>query len=253
MLCDRLKLTGGGNRHGSDSVDIKEMTMELTVNDIARMLDLSAVGPDSSESDVREMAALACKYNCIACFAMPAYTPLLVELLRDCPQVGVGGVIGFPSGAITTQAKVTAVYEMIGMGCNELDMVINIGRLKSGDYDYVYKDMRSVVEAASDVPVKVILECHYLSNDEIKTACQLATKTGVAFVKTGTGWAPTGATSENIALMKSCVGDQVQVKAAGGVRDLDTLLNLHKLGATRFGISSNSASSILQEMEQRVK
>ncbi|MCF7956254.1 MAG: deoxyribose-phosphate aldolase [Phycisphaerae bacterium] len=227
--------------------------MELTVNDLSRMLDLSAVGPDSSECDVRKMAALACKYNCIACFAMPAYTSLLVELLKDCPQVGVGGVIGFPSGAITTAAKVNAVHEMVEMSCDELDMVINIGRLKSGDNDYVYEDMRSVVESAGDVPVKVILECHYLSNDEIITACQLATKAGAAFVKTGTGWAPTGATSENIALMKSCVGDQVQVKAAGGVRDLDTLLNLHKLGATRFGVGLNSASSILQEMEQREK
>jgi deoxyribose-phosphate aldolase len=225
--------------------------MELTVNYIARMLDLSAVQPDSSESDIRKMAALACKYNCIACFAMPAYTPLLVELLKDNRQVGVGGVIGFPSGAITTPAKVSAVHEMIEMGCNELDMVINIGRLKSGDYDYVYEDIYAVVKAAGDVPVKVILECHYLTNDEIETACQLASKAGVAFVKTGTGWAPTGATSENITLMKSCVGGKVQVKAAGGVRDLNTLLNLHKLGATRFGVSSSSASLILQEMEQR--
>lgn len=229
------------------------MKIEFTVNDIARMLDLSAVGPDSSESDVRKMAALAGKYNCIACFAMPAYTPLLVELLNDHPQVGVGGVIGFPSGAVTTQAKAAAVHEMIEMGCDELDMVINIGRVKSGDYDYVCEDMRAVVKTAGDVPVKVILECHYLTNDEIRATCQLATKAGVAFVKTGTGWAPTGATSENITLMKSSVGEKVQVKAAGGIRDLDTLLNLHKLGARRFGVSSKSASSILQEMEQREK
>ena len=253
MLSDKLNLASGGSCNVSDNMDIKEMAMELTVHDIVRMLDVSAVGPDSSESDVRKMAALAHQYNCIACFAMPAYTPLLVELLKDCPQIGVGGVIGFPSGAITTAAKLSAVHEMIGIGCDELDMVINIGRVKSGDYDYVYNDMRSVVDAAGDVPVKVILECHYLTNEEIKTACQLASKAGVAFVKTGTGWAPTGATSENIALMKSCVGDQVQVKAAGGVRDLETLLDLHKLGATRFGVGLNSAFSILQELEQRKK
>lgn len=217
------------------------------------MLDLSAVQPDSTETDVREMAALACKYNCIACFAMPAYTPLLAELLKDHPQVKLGGVIGFPSGAATTRTKVSQVREMIEMGCNELDMVINIGRLKSGDCDYVYQDMQAVVIAAGDIPVKVILECHYLTNDEISTACQLAVKAGIAFVKTGTGWAPTGATPENIALMKSCVGDQLQVKAAGGVRDIETLLNLHKLGATRFGVSSKSAEQILHQMEQREK
>lgn len=223
--------------------------MKLTANDISRMLDISAVQPNSNESDIRQMASLAREYNCIACFAMPAYTTLLVKLLEDCPQVGVGGVIGFPSGATTTPNKIAEVNEMIEMGCNELDMVINIGRLKSGDYDYVLEDMQAVVKAAKNIPVKTILECHYLSNDEIKTACNLAIKAGVAFVKTGTGWAPTGATSENIALMKSCVGDKVQVKAAGGVRDLDTLLNLHKLGATRFGVSSKSATLILQEME----
>lgn len=217
------------------------------------MLDISAVQPDSTESDVCRMASLACKYNCIACFAMPSYTALLAELLKDCPQVGVGGVAGFPSGATTTPAKAAQAREMIELGCNEIDMVINIGRLKSADHDYVFQDMHAVVKACGDVPLKVILECYYLTNDEITTACKLAIDAGAAFVKTGTGWAPTGATSENIALIKSCVGDQVKIKAAGGVRDLDTLLNLHKLGASRFGVSSNSASSILREMEQREK
>ena len=217
------------------------------------MLDISAVQPGSTESDVRKMAALARKYDCIACFAMPSYTALLVELLKDCPQVGVGGVAGFPSGATTTQAKAAQAREMIELGCNEIDMVINIGRLKSADHDYVFQDMHSVVKACDDVLVKVILECHYLTNDEIRIACQLAVDAGVSFVKTGTGWAPTGATAENIALMKSCVGDKAQVKAAGGVRDLDTLLNLHKLGASRFGVSSNSAKLILHEVEQREK
>lgn len=225
--------------------------MQLTLNDIARMLDISAVQPDSTEADIRKMAALACKYSCVACFAMPAYTSLLVDLLKDSPEVNVGGVIGFPSGATTTQAKVAEVNEMIELGCNELDMVINVGRLKSGDYDYVYKDVQAVVMSADDVPVKVILECHYLTADEIKVACDLVIKAGAAFVKTGTGWAPTGATSENIELMKKHVGDRIEVKAAGGVGDLDKLLQLHELGAARFGVSSRSAKLILTEMEQR--
>lgn len=215
------------------------------------MLDISAVQPNSSESDIRQMATLACKYNCIACFAMPAYTSLLATLLKDYPEIGVGGVIGFPSGATTTSTKITEVNAMIEMGCNELDMVINIGRLKSDDYNYVLEDMRAVVKAAGNIPVKAILECHYLANDEIRTACKLAIEAGVAFVKTGTGWAPTGATAENIMLIKSCVGDRVKVKAAGGVGNLDILLNLYKLGATRFGVSTKSAMSILQEMERR--
>jgi len=226
--------------------------MELTINDIAAMLDISAVRADSTESDVREMAELACKYNCIACFAMPSYTELLVELLKDNQQVKTGGVAGFPSGATTTPAKAAQALEMIGLGCGEIDMVINIGRLRSGDHDYVSKDIKAVADACGNIPLKVILECHYLSNEEIVTGCKLSADAGAAFVKTGTGWAPTGATAENIALMKKCVGDRIQVKAAGGVGDLDTLLNLHKLGATRFGVSSRSAAIILNQAEQRL-
>ncbi len=225
--------------------------MDLTVNDIARMLDLSAVQADSTEADVRDMAALAKQYNCVACFAMPAYTGLLAELLSDAPQVAVAGVVGFPSGANTTHSKVRQACEMLEAGCKELDMVINIGRLKSGDTDYVCRDMAAVIQAAGNVPVKVILECHYLTNDEMKTACELAVKAGVAFVKTGTGWASTGATEDNITLMKETVGERAEVKAAGGVRDLETLLKLHRLGATRFGVSSKSAKAILEEMEQK--
>jgi deoxyribose-phosphate aldolase len=224
--------------------------MELTLKDIARMLDISAVQADSTESDVRNMATLARKYDCAACFAMPAYTGFLVELLSDSPQIGVGGVIGFPSGANTTQSKIFEASELLELGCNELDMVINIGRLKSGDLKYVYEDMHAVVKVAGDVPVKVILECYYLTNDEIQSACGLVVKAGAAFVKTGTGWAPNGTTADNIALITKCVGGQVQVKAAGGVRDLEMLLKLYRLGTTRFGVSTKSATVIMQQTEQ---
>ncbi|OHB57422.1 MAG: deoxyribose-phosphate aldolase [Planctomycetes bacterium GWF2_50_10] len=224
------------------------MTIGL-VKDIARMLDISAVQADSTESDIRNMAALAKKYDCVACFAMPAYTRLLKELLCYAPNVNVGGVIGFPSGANTIESKVQQTHQLLDLGCNELDMVINIGRLKSADFAYVFNDVYSVVNVAGNICVKLILECHYLTNDEIKTACELAVKAGIGFVKTGTGWAPTGATPGNVELMKRCVGERAQVKAAGGVRDLATLLNLHRLGATRFGVSAKSAKLILEEME----
>lgn len=225
--------------------------MELTLKDIARMLDISAVQADSTESDVRNMATLARKYNCAACFAMPAYTGLLAELLSDSPQIGVGGVIGFPSGASTTQTKICEAHELLELGCNELDMVINIGRLKSGDMKYVDEDMHGVIKVAGNVPVKVILECHYLTNDEIQSACKLAVNAGVAFVKTGTGWTANGATADNIAFISRQVGSQAKVKAAGGVRDLDTLLQLYGRGATRFGVSTKSAALILQQIGQR--
>ncbi len=223
----------------------------LTINDVARMLDISAVQPDSTEQDVRVMAALAIEYDCVACFAMPTYMALLVELLKDYPQINAGGVVGFPSGAVTTETKIVEVLHLLDMGASELDMVINIARLKSGDYKYVYEDIQAVVQAAGKVPVKVILECHYLDDKQIQAACKMVIEAGAAFVKTGTGWAATGATVDNIALIKQSVGNWLNVKAAGGVRDLDILLTLYSLGATRFGVSAKSAKLIFQQMEQQ--
>ena len=229
---------------------MEKQNKKFTTNEIARMLDLSAVKINSSEKDVRDMAELACKHNCVACFAMPAYTSLLVQLVQGYNDICIGGVIGFPSGATTTTSKLIEVDEMLKIGCGELDMVINVGRIKSGDFKYVSKDISAVINAAVNTPIKVILECHYLTDTEIENACQISVDVGAAYVKTSTGWAPTGATAKNIALMKKAVGDKVQVKAAGGVRDLDTLLDFYTLGATRFGVGAGSAKLILEQAQK---
>jgi deoxyribose-phosphate aldolase len=218
----------------------------LSKNEIARMIDLSAVRPEHSEEDVRKVAAAAIKHNCICTFALPAFTPLLIDLVKDYPDILVGGVVGFPDGGATTVGKVAETKELIAMGVDELDMVINIGQLKSGNLDYVQQDVQAVRDAAGDVPLKVIFECHYLTDEEMKQACAVCVDCDVAFVKTGTGWAPTGATLDNVTLMKECVGDRCEVKAAGGVRDLETLLAMVDRGVTRFGIGVNTAMSILE-------
>jgi deoxyribose-phosphate aldolase len=127
----------------------------------------------------------------------------------------------------------------------ELDMVINVGMLRSGRDRYVEDDIRGVVAAAQGTPVKVILEAHYLTDEEIVRGSRMAVRAGAAFVKTGTGWAPTGATLHNVALIKSAVGEAAQVKAAGGVRDLPTVVEMIRLGVTRFGVSANSGQAIL--------
>jgi deoxyribose-phosphate aldolase len=213
------------------------------------MVDVSAVKPDSTADEVRHMVAVAKEFACIAVFAMPALTPLAHDLLSGSPHIALGGVVGFPSGAVTTATKVAEAQELIGIGCDELDMVINIGRLKSGQTQAVAEDIEAVIGAAAGRPVKVILECHYLTDDEIRIACELCVAAGAAFVKTGTGWAPTGATPERIQLMKSVVGDRCGVKAAGGVRDLETVLALQALGATRFGIGVTNVRPILGSTE----
>jgi deoxyribose-phosphate aldolase len=220
----------------------------FTAQEIARMIDLTAVRPDSDETEVRALAEAAKKYECLCACTLPSQTPLLLELLAGAPHTSVVGAVGFPSGAHTTTMKVAEARELLGMGCRELDMVINIGLLRSGQYGRALDDVRAVVYAAEGAPVKVILECHYLSKDEIRTGCALCIEAGASFVKTSTGWAPSGATLENVALIKECVGDRILVKAAGGIRSLDTVLEMYRLGARRFGIGVASAMHIFEEV-----
>lgn len=225
--------------------------MKLAAYDIARMLDLSAVHPEDDKSRIQSLAQRAKKYRCITATALPCYTPLLIELLADSEDVGISGNVGFPSGGVSKTIKVSEAEELIQMGCNELDMVINIGMLRSGAYQYVEDEIKSVVNVAAKVPVKVILECHYLTDDQICKGCELCIKGGAAFIKTGTGWAPTGATLENIALIKSCVGDAITIKASGGIRDLETLIAMYRRGARRFGIGSGSETKIFEQCAVR--
>jgi deoxyribose-phosphate aldolase len=158
-------------------------------------------------------------------------------------------VIGFPHGSTTTATKVAESLQSVDDGATELDMVIQIGRLRSGLVDEVEADIAAVIAAAGSVPVKVILETALLAPDEIVTGCLAAERAGAAFVKTSTGFAGRGASEDDIRVMRRTVGPRVQVKASGGVRDLDTLLRFRALGATRVGTSATAA--ILEELEAR--
>jgi deoxyribose-phosphate aldolase len=212
--------------------------------EIAKMIDISAVRADSTLDEVQQAAELAIAFGCAAVFALPAHTSRVVDLLVGQPVL-TGGVVGFPGGAETSRIKAMTAAELVRMGCGEIDMVNNIAWLKAGEREPYVADVRGVVEAAEGRPVKVILECHWLSTEEIVRACQWCVEAGAAWVKTGTGWAPTGATLENVSLMKQTVGDRCGVKAAGGVRDLDTLKALYDRGARRFGISCRAVQDIL--------
>ena len=210
--------------------------MKLTCNDIARMMDLSAVRASDGEQRVRALAAAAKERNCIIATTLSSQVELIVDLLSDAPGTGAGGNIGFPSGGTTRQAKVAEAKEMVALGCVENDMVIDIGKFLSGRNQYVLDEIKAVVEASAPLPVKVIIECPYLSDDQILTAAELCVRGGASFVKTGTGWAPGGATPAYVTLIKSVVGDEVQIKASGGIRGLDMLVELYRCGARRFGI-----------------
>lgn len=221
------------------------------IYNLARKIDISAVRTDVTLEELSRLAETARKYKFICAFAMPCFTRRLIELLKDTPEVAVGGVVGFPSGAETTATKVHIANEMKELGCGELDMVINVGALKSGEYGLVRDDIRAVVNAAEGLPVKSILEICYLTDEEIATASKIAVEAGVTYVKTGTGWGPKPTTVDTIRIIRNAIGGAAKIKAAGGVRDLDTLLAMIDAGCDRFGISAGSCIKIMEEAARR--
>ena len=236
---------------------LNEMHLEVGVLDtkeilqnIHRRIDISGVRADVSLQELENIAKAAKHYQFICAFALPCFTPYLLRLLKDEPNVRVGATIGFPSGAETTFLKMASAKEQIAMGVDELDMVINIGAAKSGRFDIVEQDIRSVVEVADGrYPVKSILEIAYLTDDEIKRASEVAVRAGVTYVKTGTGWAGKPTTVDTIKLIKATIGDAAKIKAAGGVRTLDTMLQMIDAGCDRFGIGLRSIMSIMKDVD----
>jgi deoxyribose-phosphate aldolase len=224
--------------------------MLLKKDQITAMMDLSVLRADCKITEVDEVADIAKKYNCGCIIVWPSYVPYLLEKISDRPDIRPASVISFPGGSSTTAVKVLEARNLIKMGCVELDMVLNIGLLKSGRNSEVFEDINAVVEEAGKVPVRVIMETHYLSDNEIKNACDSCIKAKAAFVKTGTGWTPTGATLENIALIKNHVKDAIGIKASGGIKGLDTLAEMYKRGATKFGIGLRTVDKIFEQMSE---
>jgi deoxyribose-phosphate aldolase len=221
--------------------------MLLRATDIARMIDLSCVRTTSSKADIEAMVAAAVKYgfghvSVLQCFV--PYTRLLLQASRD---VGLVGNVSFPSGSDSTSVKVMQARELVTAGCDEIDMVMNIGRLRSAEFEAVEDDTRAVIETVHPLPVKVIIEVMVLTQEEIRAACEICVRAGAAFVKTGTGWADRATTAEDVRLVKSCVGDRVKIKASGGIRNLSGLVDLHRAGASRFGVNLRSGIEIAEE------
>jgi deoxyribose-phosphate aldolase len=224
--------------------------MLLSHLEIPKLIDISAVRTNVTFDEVELVAHISKKYGFICAFVMPCFTANLIELLKG-SGVSVGGTTGFPSGADCTEEKVSCAIREKEMGCDEIDMVINVGALLSGDYDRVKNDIKAVVDAVNPLPVKSILEVAYLTDRQVIKGCELAVEAGVTFVKSGTGWASAPTTIDHIRIMKSTVGDRAKIKAAGGVRTLACLEEMVEAGCSRFGISVASALSILKEAYER--
>lgn len=220
---------------------------------IGKMVDVSTVQTFCGKEENDLLVNIVKKYNCICASPMPYYTKYVIDQLKDRPDIVTTGVVAFPAGAEDTFIKVATAKDMVSLGCKELDMVINVGALKSGDYQAVEDDIRAVVEAANGVPVKTILEICYLTDDEIMRGSEIGVKAGATFIKTGTGWGPKPTTVETIKLIKKTIGDSAFIKAAGGVRDLDTLVDMANEGCNRFGIGYRTAPNILEEAKKRAE
>jgi deoxyribose-phosphate aldolase len=226
--------------------------MNKTTHRMARLIDISAVQASNTEADIRRCAELANQYRIISVHVLPSWTRFLSTLLPEQGRgdVMIGGPVGFPSGGHATDVKVQEARQLLADGAREIDMVVNIGKVLSGDYEYVREDMRRVVAAVAPIPAKVILETHYLDEQQIRRVCEIAVEVGMAWVKTATGWAPTGATVEKVAIIADQLKGRIKIKGAGGIRDLDTVRALYRLGVRRFGMSANATQKLLEQLEQ---
>ncbi len=219
-----------------DYIKIADMNFN---HKIARKIDHTFLKPEAKIEDVKKACLEAKKFGFAAVFTNTAYTQLVAAELKG-SRVNTGAAIGFPLGANKTEAKVWETRLAIKDGAQEIDMVINIGYLKDKKYGLFEQDIKSVADAAGKKAIiKVILENCLLDRQEIKKACELCKKIGVDFVKTSTGFNKSGATLEDVRLMRETVGPEMGVKAAGGIKDLATAKAFINAGATRIGTSSS--------------
>lgn len=202
-----------------------------------KLIDHTVLKADTPKETVKRIFDEAIEYDFASVCINPCHVKYAAEYLKD-SDVKVCTVIGFPLGATTSATKAFETSDAITNGADEIDMVMNIGAMKDKDYDYVCEDIKAVVDAAKGKTVKVILETCLLTKEEIIEACKLCQKAGADFVKTSTGFSTRGATIEDVEIMKKTVGDTMKVKAAGGVRTYDDMVNIVKAGADRIGTSA---------------
>jgi deoxyribose-phosphate aldolase len=216
------------------------------------MIDHSLLRPELSEQQVLEGCRIAAEYKVASVTVRPSDVDQAVRSMSD-SGVPVGSVAGFPHGSSTTSVKLYEARDLLRRGAREVDMVINIGQLISRNFQFVESELAQMAEACHEggAILKVIFENAYLS-DELKiVACKISTRAGADFVKTSTGFAPTGATLDDLRLMRAHAGPNVQIKAAGGVRTLEKALAVYQAGCSRFG--ATATVSILEDWKARLK
>lgn len=208
------------------------------MKNLASYIDHTILKPEATSQDIQRVCLEAVQYQFASVCVNPYYVRQVSELLKDSP-VKVTSVIGFPLGCTLKEVKAFEARMAVNAGADELDMVINIGALKSKDYQTVLEDIKAVVDAGEGCTVKVIIETCLLTDDEKVKACQLAVEAGANFVKTSTGFSKGGAEAKDIALMKKAVGNQAKVKASGGIKNYQITMEMIEAGAERIGASAS--------------
>jgi deoxyribose-phosphate aldolase len=214
----------------------------LNREEVASRIDHAVLKPEATVDDVEAACRLAVEYKIASVIVKPSFVEQAKEFLKG-SGVMVGTVVGFPHGSQTTRVKVAEAKELLELGVPELDMVMNIGKLLSGDLDYVREDIQQVAEAAhaTGAVLKVIIESNLLNRQMIVTACKLVEEAGADYVKTSTGFNGGGATLEAVKLMKASVSSKVKVKAAGGIRSFRQAVEYIQAGCSRLGTSGTKA------------
>lgn len=221
----------------------------MELSKMLAMVDHTLLKPEATWAQIQQICEDAMKYHTATVCIPASYVARCKAYMQDrADKVGVCTVIGFPTGYSTTAAKVFEAADAVKNGADEVDMVINIGALKSGDLGLLESDIRGVVEAAAGTLVKVIIECCYLTNDEKALACKACVNAGADYVKTSTGFGTGGATVADVRLMKASIPDTMKVKAAGGMHSWQEALDMVEAGASRLGTSSTLA--ILEGADQ---
>lgn len=213
-----------------------------------KMIDHTFLKAEATTKEIDKLIAEAIEYDFKTVCVNSSWVKYCKDKLKG-TEIGITSVVGFPLGAMITQAKAHETKLAIDHGADEIDMVINVGRFKQGDDEYVLNDIKAVKAACGSKVLKVIIETALLTTEEIKRATEIVMKSGAEFIKTSTGFSYRGATLEDVQTMKSVCGDKLLIKAAGGISNMDDLINMYNAGATRFGTSRSV--SIIEGKESK--
>jgi len=225
----------------------------LNAKEVAGMIDISAVRTHHSLEDIKYLVEIAEKYRFINVHVLPSWVSILAPMLKDIDGVYVGAPVGFPGGSHRTETKLLEAMLLIEDGVQEMDIVMNVGKFKNREYDYVLRELKQIVGVAREsetcLKTKILIELNCLKDSELPKVCEIVAQSGADFLKTGTGWVPGDANIERIAKIRELLDPRVKIKAAGGIRTKEEFLKLLDIGVERFGINTKSAMEIVKAFE----